>query len=139
MNAMNEQHFAYKIRQHLNRGVHELPLATTDRLGAARQRALARQKIAVPQSVLAAAGNFVQYHVEQLHIRQALLAFVLLLGVVFCTYWHADQSIVELETIDSALLADDLPIDAFTDKGFDAWLNSSDSSDEPADTALSSE
>ena len=37
---MNELHFAYKLRQHLNRSLHELPSGTTDRLAAARQRAL---------------------------------------------------------------------------------------------------
>lgn len=130
---MNEQHFAYKIRHHLNRGVHELPPATIDRLGAARQRALAQQKVAMQQSVLASAGSFVQHHVDNMQFRQMLVALALLFSVVFYTCWHADQSIIELETIDSALLADDLPIDAFTDKGFDSWLNSPDTS--PADTS----
>jgi hypothetical protein len=43
------------------------------------------------------------------------------------SFWQADQQISELEAIDSALLADDLPIGALTDKGFDAWLKSSSS------------
>ena len=33
-----------------------------------------------------------------------------------------DQRVAELGEIDSALLADELPISAFTDIGFDAWL-----------------
>ena len=37
----------------------------------------------------------------------------------------AEQSISELEVIDSALLSDELPVAAFTDKGFAAWLKSS--------------
>jgi hypothetical protein len=36
----------------------------------------------------------------------------------------ADQRITEQSAVDSALLADDLPIGAYTDKGFDAWLRS---------------
>ncbi|MEF8710636.1 MAG: DUF3619 family protein [Candidatus Accumulibacter propinquus] len=48
-----------------------------------------------------------------------------MLGIATYTYWYADQSITELEIIDSALLSDDLPIAAFTDRGFDAWLKSS--------------
>ena len=59
---MNELHFAYKLRQHLNRSLHELPSGTTDRLAAARQRALSHQKQAVSQPVLATAGNFVLMH-----------------------------------------------------------------------------
>lgn len=34
----------------------------------------------------------------------------------------SDQQVSELSRIDSALLADDLPINAYTDKGFNAWL-----------------
>ncbi len=122
---MNELHFAYKIRQHLNRGLHELPPATLDRLHGARERALARQRVPVRQSILAAAGSFVQHHVEGLNLRQLGIALLVAVGMVTYTYWSADQSIAEIEEIDSALLADDLPIGAFTDSGFLAWLKSS--------------
>lgn len=122
---MNELHFAYKIRQHLNRGLNELPADTLKRLESARQRALTQQKVLVHQSVLAGVGNFVQHQVDNLHIKQVLLALIVVLGITSYTYWYADQSITELEIIDSALLSDDLPIAAFTDKGFDAWLKSS--------------
>ncbi|MEF8712474.1 MAG: DUF3619 family protein [Accumulibacter sp.] len=122
---MNELHFAYKIRQHLNRGLKELPEETLKRLESARERALAQQKVSVPQSVLAGVGNFVQHQVDNLHIKQVLLALIVVFGITSYTYWYADQSITELEIIDSALLSDDLPIAAFTDKGFDAWLKSS--------------
>ncbi len=123
---MNELHFAYKIRQHLNRGLKELPEGTLKRLESARERALAQQKVSVPQSVLAGVGNFVQQQVvDNLHIKQVLLALVVVFGITSYTYWYADPSITELEIIDSAPLSDDLPIAAFTDKGFDAWLKSS--------------
>ena len=120
---MNEQHLAYKIRQHLNRGLHELRPETADRLAAARQSALARQKQAVSQSVLVSAGSFAQHHFDNLRVKQALAALALLIGVVFSAFWVADQRVAEIGAIDSALLADELPISAFTDKGFDAWLN----------------
>lgn len=122
---MNELHFGYKVRQHLNRGLHDLPPTIADRLDAARQRALAHQKIAVHQSVLAAAGSFVQHQFDNLHLKQVLIALAVVIGVASYTAWNADQQITELEAIDSALLADDLPIGALTDKGFDAWLKSS--------------
>lgn len=124
---MNEFHFGYKVRQHLNRGLHDLPPATLNRLEAARHRALAHQKIAIHQSVLAAAGNFIQHQFDNLHLKQILMALAVLIGVASYTFWHADQQITELEAIDSALLADDLPIGALTDKGFDAWLKSTSS------------
>jgi hypothetical protein len=121
---MNELHFTYKIRQHLNRGL-QLPAGTLKRLEGARQLALAQQKVAEHQSVLAGAGSFVLHQVDNLHLKQVLLALAVVLGIASYTYWYADQSITEIEIIDSALLSDDLPIAAFTDKGFDAWLKSS--------------
>jgi len=122
---MNELHLAYKLRLHLNRGLHELPAGTLSRLEDARQRALAKQKVSARQSALAGVGGFVHQQFDHLHLKQVLLALVTVLGVATYTYWYADQSITELEIIDSALLSDDLPVAAFTDKGFDAWLKSS--------------
>jgi hypothetical protein len=124
---MNELHFAHKIRQHLNRGLHDLPPSTIARLDTARQLALAHQKVAVHQSVLAAAGGFIQHQFDNLHIKQVFMAALLLVCVASYSFWQADQQISELEAIDSALLADDLPIGALTDKGFDAWLKSASS------------
>lgn len=121
---MNEQHFAYKVRQHLNRGLHDLRPDTLDRLAAARNAALARQKQTVTHSVLATAGNFFSFRFNNLHISQILAAVVLLLCSLFSAFWIADQRVQELGDIDSAILSDELPIGAFTDKGFAAWLNS---------------
>lgn len=121
---MNELHFGYKVRQHLNRGLHDLPPATLSRLDVARQYALNHQKIAAHQSVLAVVGGFIQHRMDHLHLKQVAMALALLIGVASYTFWNADQQIAELEAIDSALLADDLPIGALTDKGFDAWLKS---------------
>ncbi|HPP47882.1 MAG TPA: DUF3619 family protein, partial [Accumulibacter sp.] len=122
---MNEQHFTYRIRQHLNRGLHNVSPSTVNRLDAIRARALSRQKVAVRQSLLAGVGGFVQDHFESLHIRQVLLSVVIAVGIMGYTYWSAEQDIAELEVLDSALLADELPIAAFTDKGFATWLKSS--------------
>jgi hypothetical protein len=106
---MNEQHFTYRIRQHLNRGLHNVSPSTVNRLDAIR----------------AGVGGFVQDHFESLHIRQVLLSVVIAVGIMGYTYWSAEQDIAELEVLDSALLADELPIAAFTDKGFATWLKSS--------------
>jgi hypothetical protein len=122
---MNEQHFAYKLRQHLNRGLHELPDETRLRLEDGRRRALARQKVAVRYSVLAGVAGFLQQHVDNLRLKQVALVLLVVLGIGTYTVWHAEQSISELEVIDSALLSDELPVAAFTDKGFAAWLTSS--------------
>jgi hypothetical protein len=119
---MNDDYFGYKIRQRLNRGLHELSPETTARLAAARQSALACQKQTVSQSVLATVGGFVQSQFDSLHVRQLFTALALFIGVISSVYWLADQRATELGAIDSALLTDELPISAFTDQGFDAWL-----------------
>jgi hypothetical protein len=126
---MNEQHFAYKVRQHLNRGLHDLRPDTLDRLAAARQAALGQQKCqkqAVAHPALAAVGNlfsFNSFHFTDLWFSQTLAAIAFLLCTLYSTFWMADQHIQELGNIDSAILSDELPIGAFTDKGFAAWLD----------------
>lgn len=122
---MNELHFGYKVRQHLNLGLHELSPETASRLVAAREKALASQRQAVSQSVLATVGSFVQHQIDNLRFKQILATLVLLLCVVFSSFWMADQRINEQSDVDSALLADDLPIGAYTDTGFNTWLRSS--------------
>ena len=121
---MNEQYFAYKVRQHLNRGLQDLRAEPLERLAAARHAALARQKQAAANPILATAGNFFTFSLGNLRVNQILAALALLACVLYSTYWVADQNVQELEIIDSAILSDELPIGAFTDKGFAAWLNS---------------
>lgn len=120
---MNEQHFVYKVRQHLNRGLHELPPATSDRLAAARTVALASQKQTVNQTMLATAGSFIQHQLHSARTKQMLATLALLGCVTFSVFWMADMHISEQGAIDSELLSDELPLGAFTDKGFAAWLD----------------
>ena len=121
---MNERKFAYRIRQILNLGVDGLERDTATRLYAARQRALAHQKVAVARFSLAGIGEFA---VEALpaYVRTVVAAFALLIGVVFTYYWNNFEQATENEEIDSALLSDDLPPAAYLDKGFQAWLERS--------------
>ncbi|MDR0575992.1 MAG: DUF3619 family protein [Candidatus Accumulibacter sp.] len=135
---MNEQHFVYKVRQHLNRGLHDLGPNTLDRLAAARRLALAHQKQVAGHPALAAAGHAAghfspfhlpfhfpfHFHFAGLRFSQTLAALAFLLCALYSTFWIADRRAQELGDIDSAILSDELPIGAFTDKGFAAWLNS---------------
>ena len=52
-----------------------------------------------------------------------LAALALVVGLSSGMLWQADEQMNELEDVDSALLADDLPLDAYTDQGFAAWLD----------------
>jgi hypothetical protein len=50
---------------------------------------------------------------------------VLILGLIAVNQWRDSQLAAEIEEIDTAVLTSDLPIDAYLDKGFDAWLKRS--------------
>jgi hypothetical protein len=117
---MNELHFACRLRQHLNRGLRELDPATLDRLSAARRAALARHKRTAAQA--AADDGLLSRRFGGRRLGQALAALVLLSSVFCSTFWIASLQAQELGSIDSAILSDELPIGAFTDAGFAAWL-----------------
>ena len=53
---MNEERYAYRVRQALNHGLKDIPPAASRRLEAARHLALSKQKQAEPQLVLAGTG-----------------------------------------------------------------------------------
>jgi len=120
---MNEQQIAYRIRQHLNRGL-GLDAGKLARLKAAREQALARQRVQSAIPILAWAGNVIGKSggPSTLVPRVLLPMVVLILGLTAVNHWRDSQLAAELEEIDAAVLTGDLPLDAYLDKGFDAWL-----------------
>lgn len=121
----NEQHIAYKIRHALNHGTDNLDRSTIGKLLTARQHALSHQKAVETGLSLAgvgqSVGNFAhEVLMPQVRTMAALLA--LAIGVTGTFYWNNFQQAAENEVVDSALLADDLPINAYLDHGFRVWL-----------------
>ncbi len=119
---MNEIQFGNKVRQILNRGL-EVDAVTAKRLSAAREAALARQR-PEPAPALAWADNVLGRFDgwSGLAFYVILPLAVLLIGLAAAYTWQQNQMIAELEEIDSQLLTDDLPIDAYLDRGFHNWL-----------------
>jgi hypothetical protein len=114
---MNEQ----QLRQLLNQGT---PVRTevAERLKQAREQALARQR-AEPTPVLAWAGNVVgDVGWGGLALRVLIPLAVLVASGAALYTWQQNQRAAELEEIDSLLLTDDLPIDAYLDRDFQNWL-----------------
>jgi hypothetical protein len=113
---MNEQ----QLRQLLNQGTTVSP-EIADRLQQARAQALASHAERAP--VLAWAGSVVgDIGWAGLALR-VLLPLVLLIASGAAIYnWQQNQRAAELEEIDSQLLTDDLPIDAYLDRRFQNWL-----------------
>lgn len=120
---MNEPQFGNKIRQVLNQGT-QLDDKTLARLRQARDKALRRQLVARPVPGLAWAdglvGHFGGY--TGFSLRVVLPMAVLVGGLLAINSWQHNLRVAEVEEIDALLLSDDLPLDAYLDKGFEAWL-----------------
>lgn len=123
---MNEQQIAYRIKQYLNRGL-DLDAGKLARLKAAREQALARQRVESRIPVVAWAGDVIGKSggPSALIPRMLLPTVVLILGLIAVNQWRDSQLAAEIEEIDAAVLTGDLPLDAYLDKGFDAWLKRS--------------
>jgi hypothetical protein len=120
---MNEQQIAYRIKQHLNRGL-DLDPDKLARLKGARERALARPPLESRVARWAWADNVLgRSDSPSLPVRRLLLPMaVLILGLIAINHWRDSQLAAEIEEIDAAVLTGELPLDAYLDKGFDAWL-----------------
>lgn len=120
--AMNELHFARRIRHHLDQST-QLERATAEKLRTARELALSRQR-PEPAPVIAWADNVFGngWGWAGLSARVLLPAAVLIVAVAGIYNWQEKQRLAEIVEIDSQLLTDDLPIDAYLDRGFENWL-----------------
>ncbi|MFC0402719.1 DUF3619 family protein [Paraburkholderia rhizosphaerae] len=132
-----EIEFAWQVRRALDENAARIPSATVDRLAAARRTALARKKpeavrapafapvlVAGPAALPAAAGNLSPRRGSKL--RRFALAWpiaALVVGLVAIAYWEDQQRTAELADIDAAMLSDDLPLTAYLDHGFNAYLS----------------
>ena len=118
---MNDQDFHRRVRQHLNTSARNTSPSVSLNLHEARQKALERQKVAVRGLSVAGLGQMLSEHIRPRGKTTLALLFVLVLALGSGFLGHL-QHTADLEEVDSALLADDLPIDAYLDRGFDAWV-----------------
>lgn len=122
--------FAYKVRHALNDNLDTLSPEINNRLNLARNIALSRKKSDVPlrafniQGVLAGnIGNFLNRPFSwlgRIGLALPLLAFVVGLAGIY--EFEQQQHIFETAEIDAAVLSDELPLVAYLDHGFNAYL-----------------
>lgn len=121
---MNEA-FVSRIRRILDHGAANLPAAMARRLHEAREKALARHRAEEP--ALAGAGYASPRFAMEgptAQTRVLLAALALIVGGAISTYyWNRFQQAAEQATIDSALLADEIPFNAYLDQDFLKWLD----------------
>jgi hypothetical protein len=119
---------AYKIRHALSDNLDNLPASTTDRLAAARAQALARKKADAPargkqsgqRTAFDVGSLFSMQWVARAAVVAPLLAMVA--GMVGVYQYEREQRVAELAELDAAVMSDDLPLTAYTDHGFNAYL-----------------
>jgi hypothetical protein len=121
MNDMHEMQLGHKVRHLLNQETRLEP-AVTQRLAEARERALARQRPELAPALVWADNLTGRVGWGSLALR-ILLPLALLVASGTAIYaWQQNQRAAEVEEIDSLLLTDDLPLDAYLDRGFQSWL-----------------
>ncbi len=113
---------AYKIRHALNENLDQLPASTTERLAAARALALSRKKAEAPRKRAGfdVRSLFDMQWMKGVAVAAPLLAMVIGLASVYQV--EREQRTAELADLDAAVLSDDLPLTAYTDHGFNAYL-----------------
>ena len=138
-----ENEFALKVVRALDENTSNMPAAAVDRLREARRAAIARKKpgkVAVAMAApaftpaLAGAGGTLTTGGDgEGHRARGLLARLgglglawplaaLIIGIAGIAYWEDQQRKAELADIDAAMMSDSLPIDAYLDHGFNAYL-----------------
>lgn len=129
---MNKQelNFAYKLRHALNESIEDLPISVTEKLAFSRQIAVSRKKkeaplaFFVPSRLLAGhVGTFSNTRPSWLsRMGLAIPMAILALGLTAIYQFEQERRIDDTAEIDVAVLADDLPLSAYVDHGFNAYL-----------------
>ncbi len=131
---MNEPLFARKIRDALDAGLKLRPDVSA-RLAVARERALERQRVPGRELALAGGGRGATRGTgaAQRFTRVLLPVAFLVAAVIGLQQWQehqraarvAAQHAAEIEETDARLLTGELPIKAYLDEDFQAWLKRS--------------
>ena len=122
----SDHELAAKIAGLMNQGVDEIDLALAAKLLNARKEALAHYKgqhapAWAPAWAGAAAARVAEPHHLNFRMVAATVAFMAAFACALA--WQSlTQTGSEVADVDAGLLTDDLPINAYLDRGFDSWL-----------------
>ena len=125
-----ESRLALGMAAHLREASDALPYDVTERLRFARERAVAvaqsqRRTALIEASAISGSGRSAVLSGPPSvwwRLASALPLVLLVAGLVMIEHHHNTEQIAVAAEIDSALLADDLPPDAYRDPGFAEYL-----------------
>ena len=130
-NLVAQDRFGLQVAARLSDAADELPYDISERLRAARTRALSqRRSAAQTASSVTRSGSAatLTFGTEQLNwwdrVAAAAPLLALVLGLVAINVIQNDKRANEIAEIDAALLTDDLPPAAYADPGFTQFLKS---------------
>lgn len=126
-----QDRYGLKAASYLSAGTADLPYDISERLRAARAQAVAARKIAkvqtAPVNTTASMGSTLTWGSDEgfslwSRIGSILPLIALVVGLLSINSIYTDKQVQELAEVDSALLTDELPPDAFSDPGFVQFL-----------------
>ncbi len=125
MNDFDEQ--GRRIAGMLKAGQDDLEPAQAERLAEARKLALSRARFQQAPALVPAWAGAISGMTERsvFGVRYMIPVAALVFGLIGVTYMHNGSPSNDIADIDAGLLTDDLPITAYLDTGFDAWLKRS--------------
>lgn len=117
-----ENNLAKRIVRHLDAGLSALEPTTRDRLSVARKTALAAYNPR-PRRRFGMAWAGAGFNGEQPYYRAWVPVAALVFGLLVVDYWQAHYPAAnDLLDVDVSLLIEEMPVHAYLDNGFDAWL-----------------
>ncbi len=126
-----QDRYGLKTASYLSAGTANLPYDIAERLRAARAQAVSARKLArshaATASTVQGAGSVLSWGADDgfsfwNRIGSVLPLIALVAGLLTINTLQTDSFVQELAEVDSALLTDDLPPDAFSDPGFVQFL-----------------
>jgi len=114
----DEHRLGRRVAHLLSESAARVDPAVLDQLRLARQRAVALRK----RSHFDLIPHRFDWGMLGAGLRSALTAMLVLAVFAAGDYFNRQHTLAQRSEVETALLADDLPIDAYLDQGFRAWL-----------------
>jgi uncharacterized protein DUF3619 len=122
---MNEAEVGKKVARLLDSSLEGIKPSTLNQLQVARRASLKNYRGAETIVNVGHGASAQRGHNWHFKTGKLLSLMALLFTLVSVAYWQALQQGDENEEIDIMLLVDDLPVNAYLDNEFDAWLDPS--------------